>query len=159
MARPAKPVGMTEGHRTKKEIEQRTHAENALKGNPIRIPQGLSASQRKICKHIITELEESKLLCSLDKYVLEQCCVSADSLHKINMLINEKPQAFYDKALLSAKEKHEKTFFRCCDALCLSPQSRAKIAAVNAECIEDKGTELLKRIISGDMYDDEEYED
>ena len=85
MARPAKPTSVQSGHLTKKQISERTAAEEALKGNEINIPRDITESQRKICEHIIGELEKSGILCSLDEYVLEQCAVAADCLHKINI--------------------------------------------------------------------------
>ncbi|MBQ5334043.1 MAG: P27 family phage terminase small subunit [Oscillospiraceae bacterium] len=148
MARPAKPVSVQSSHLTKKEISERTASENALKGNEVRVPKGITASQKMICRHIIGELEKSGILCSLDEYVLEQCAVAVDCLHKINSLINsEDEKMMLSKELLTAKEKYEKTFFRCCDELCLSPQARAKIANINAQT--DDGTELLRQILSG----------
>ena len=148
MARPAKPVGMADGHRTKKEISRRSAAESALMGSDIAVPKGLTAEQRKIAKHIIGELEKSKILCSLDGYVLEQCCVAADCLHRINRMINSEDDAMCDKELLLAKKEHERTFFKCCDELCLSPQARAKVAAANAAA-GDESTQTLIDILSG----------
>lgn len=157
MARPAKPVGMTDGHRTKKEIAERTTAEKTLKGKPVSVPQGLTDSQKKICRHIISELKASEILCSLDKYVLEQCCVAADCLHRINEMINSCDEGMCNKLLLSAKKEHERTFFRCCSELCLSPQARAKIAAANAAA-KDDSLNAIKEILAGnnDDYEDDE---
>ena len=155
MARPAKPTSVQSGHLTKKQISERAAAEEALKGNEINIPRDITESQRKICEHIIGELEKSEILCSLDEYVLEQCAVSVDCLHKINMQINSEPEMMFSKELLIVKEKYEKTFFKCCDELCLSPQSRAKIANINSQAADD-GTALLKQIISGDTDVEEE---
>lgn len=157
MARPAKPVGMTDGHRTKKEISERTAAENTLKGKAVSVPQGLTGSQKKICRHIIAELKASEILCSLDKYVLEQCCVAADCLHKINEIMNCNEDAMFDKSLLVAKKEHERTFFRCCSELCLSPQARAKIAAANAAA-KDDSLNAIKEILAGNDNDDEDEE-
>lgn len=155
MARPAKPTSVQSGHLTKKQISERAAAEEALKGNEINIPRDITESQRKICEHIIGELEKSGILCSLDEYVLEQCAVAADCLHKINMQINSEPEMMFSKELLIVKEKHEKTFFKCCDELCLSPQSRAKIANINSQAADD-GTALLKQILSGNADVEEE---
>ena len=38
---------------------------------------------------------------------------------------------------MSAKDKYTKSFFRCCNELCLSPQSRAKMANINLQGKED----------------------
>ena len=155
MARPAKPTSIQSGHLTKKQISERAAAEEALKGNEINIPRDITESQRKICEHIIGELEKSGILCSLDEYVLEQCAVAADCLHKINMQINSEPEMMFSKELLIVKEKYEKTFFKCCDELCLSPQSRAKIANINSQAADD-GTELIKQLIAGGSGEEEE---
>ena len=61
----------------------------------------------------------------------------------------------FSKELLIVKEKHEKTFFKCCDELCLSPQSRAKIANINSQAADD-GTELIKQLLAGENADEEE---
>lgn len=153
MARPAKPIATAEGHRTKKEITERNAAEKALRKSGIRVPTGLSAEQKKVARHIIKELEQSEILCSLDTYVLAQCCVAVTCLQEINERINSHKDAMLDRALLTAKEKHEKTFFRCCDELCLSPQSRAKIAAAGT-AQKDESVTALKTLLEG-AADDE----
>ncbi|WP_432651722.1 P27 family phage terminase small subunit [Huintestinicola sp.] len=140
--------------RHKERYAKRKSAEEALKGSDINIPRDITESQEKICEHIIGELEKSGILCSLDEYVLEQCAVAADCLHKINKLINSgDDEAMFSKDMLIVKEKYEKTFFKCCDELCLSPQSRAKIANINSQAADD-GTELLKQILAGENVGD-----
>ena len=156
MGRPSKPIDMRSStDRHKDRYNKRKTAEEALKGNEITIPKDITNNQKNICKHIIGELEKSGILCSLDEYVLEQCAVAVDCLHKINQLINSEDESLmFSKDVLTAKEKYEKTFFRCCDELCLSPQSRAKIANINSQAADD-GTELIKQLLAGENEDKE----
>ena len=45
---------------------------------------------------------------------------------------------------MTAKDKYTKDFFRCCNELCLSPQSRAKIALANANAAKDAADPLME---------------
>lgn len=155
MARPAKAAAARVGHADKKEISRRTAAEEKLKNGEISVPVGLTAKQRKIAETIIDGLEKSRILCSLDDYILEQTVIAIDKLHEINMLLNKEPEAMLDSKVLSAKERLEKTFFRGCNELCLSPQSRAKIAAANASAADDS-INAIKAILAGKTDDEEE---
>ena len=55
----------------------------------------------------------------------------------------------YDKRIMSTKEKYTKDFFRCCNELCLSPQSRAKIANISSQN-NAYADDLLLRALRGD---------
>lgn len=88
---------------------------------------------------------------------MTECVTAIDRNTELERQANEDPSLIYSKEFLSAKEKYTKIFFRCCNELSLSPQSRAKIAGL-AAAKQDDGTELLKKIIAGSPYDDEEDE-
>ena len=51
---------------------------------------------------------------------------------------------------MSAKDKYDKDFYRCCNELSLSPQSRAKIANINKEAI-DKEEDPVIRALKGEL--------
>ena len=154
MGRPAKAIAAHSAN-DRHDYSARIAAEKSLQNSPVTVPEGLTAAQENIVNHIISELKKADILCDLDIYVLEQCAVAADCLHKINEKINSDDEQMYNKDLLIAKEKHEKTFFKCCDLLCLAPQSRAKIAAATVQ--KDESADLLKAILSGEKtFDDEE---
>ena len=112
MGRPSKPIDMRSStDRHKDRYNKRKTAEEALKGNEITIPKDITNNQKNICKHIIGELEKSGILCSLDEYVLEQCAVAVDCLHKINQLINSEDESLmFSKDVLTAKEKYDVDF-------------------------------------------------
>lgn len=153
MARPCKSAKLlTDKSQTKGEIEARTEQENRLKGQSGRLPsppKWLTDSQKKIFRLIVKELESADILCRLDVWILQECAVAVDCLNRIGADVNADPSLIYSKAVLAAKEKYTKIFFRCCNELSLSPQSRAKIANICAK--PDDGTELLRQILSGEI--------
>lgn len=153
MARPCKSAKLlTDKSQTKEELSVRKERENILRGKsskPPSPPQELSDSQKKIFRFIVNELKSADILCRLDMWILQECAVAIDCLNRINSDMKSKPELIYSKDVLSAKEKYSKIFFRCCNELSLSPQSRAKIANINAQT--DDGTELLRKILAGDV--------
>ena len=135
MGRPSKSAKvLTECSQTKAEIAARVEAENKLKGNGLPAPpKYLSEEQRGIFDRIVGLLKESDILSELDSDVLGICAVSLDRIAEIERRQNEDP------------EKYTKDFFRCCNELCLSPQSRAKVAiATTAKKTADPLLEVLK---------------
>lgn len=147
MGRPSKSAKvLTECSQTKAEIATRVEAENKLKGNGLPSPpKYLSEEQRGIFDRIVGLLKESDILSELDSDVLGICAVSLDRIAEIERRQNEDPELFGDSKLLAAKEKYTKDFFRCCNELCLSPQSRAKVAiATTAKKTADPLLEVLK---------------
>ena len=129
MARPCKSVKSMSKNLTKEEKEARLKAENKLKGGADKIspPKYLNKNQKKIFRNIVKELKES--------WILEK--------------INEKPDLIYSKDLRLANDKYTKDFFRCCNELSLSPQSRAKFANINLEAEKEKEDPLLKVLRGG----------
>lgn len=152
MARPCKSAKLlTDKSQTKEEISARTEQEERLRGKSGKLPSPpvwLTDSQRKIFRLIVNELKSADILCRLDTWILQECAVAVDCLDRIGADVNKNPELIYSKDVLSAKEKYTKIFFRCCNELSLSPQSRAKIANICAKY--DDGTELLRRILSGE---------
>lgn len=156
MARPTKSAKvLTECSQTKDEIEARVEQEEILKGKTDKIKPHpkLTPNQKKIFKYITSELEESKLLGNLDIYLLNQTSIAIDRLQEIEFIINEKPKAMFSKVILAAKEKYSKDFYRGMNELCLSPQSRAKLANITMQGQKDKKDPLLQ-VLDGE--DDEE---
>lgn len=153
MSRPCKSANLlTDRSQTKDEISARIEKENTLKGKTRKAPSPpawLSDEQKKIFRIIVKELESADILCRLDVWILQECVISIDCLNKIERDVNSDPELIYSKDVLSAKEKYTKIFFRCCNELSLSPQSRAKIANINIQ--SDDGTELLRQILSGNF--------
>lgn len=151
MARPTKSVATMSKHLTTEEKEMRLAQEEKLKGNADKIspPAYLSKEQKKIFRTIVKELEESSILSNLDIWVLATCSISVDRLESIETLINQDIHNLYDKNLMASKEKYTKDFFRCCNELSLSPQSRAKLGNLNVQASQDKNDPLLNILRGG----------
>ncbi len=156
MARPCKPAKLlTSKSQTKAELSEREMIEKKLRGSRVKIscPGDLSAEQKKIFRRIVKELGESDILGSLDSYLLRTTAIAIDRLHMIENQINESPDLLRSTSLMSAKDKYTKDFFRCCNELGLSPQSRAKFANLMSAKAEDP---LIAALSMEDEEDGEE---
>lgn len=132
-------------HLTKDEIANRASEENKVTQNKKPSPPShLTDEQKAIFNFICNELEESKILCSLDNFVLATCAIAVDRLNYIEARINTSNGEMFEKDVMAAKDKYTKDFFRCCNELCLSPQSRAKIALANANAAKDAADPLME---------------
>ena len=151
MARPCKPASLlTECSQTKAEIQARIDNEKKLRGDSANLkpPKHLSKEQKKIFKEIVKKLEASQILSDKDVYLLSEFSVSIDRLQEIERRINEEPALLFDQKVMSTKDKYTKIFFRGCNELGFSPQSRAKIANINMQ--EEKENPLLKVLMDDD---------
>jgi P27 family predicted phage terminase small subunit len=135
---------------SKERTEKKLQAEEKLRGagDQIKPSPHLDSSQKKIFHKIVDELENSAILGNLDVYILDTCAIAIDRLQEIELLINKDINNLINKSLLSAKDKYTKDFFKCCQELCLSPQSRAKIGHINLTVEEEENDPLL-RILKG----------
>jgi P27 family predicted phage terminase small subunit len=141
MARPCKSAKvLTECSQTKDEINERSELEEKLKGKADNLspPDYLNNNQVDLFNYIKSELEESKLLGNLDVYILAKCVIAIDRLQTIEAKINSKPALLMQSQFMSSKDKYDKDFYRCCNELSLSPQSRAKLANINLMAEKDK---------------------
>ena len=150
MARPAKSVNTMSKNLTKEEKEIRAKTEEKLKGGADKIspPKHLNKEQKKIFRNIVKELEGSEILGNLDIYILSTCSIALDRMQEIEKTINENPSLIRDKDLRLANDKYTKDFFRCCNELSLSPQSRAKIGNLSLQKQQEEQDPLLK-VLSG----------
>lgn len=148
MGRPAKAVNTMSKHLSKAEMEELKEKEDCFKGksDKIRPPTYLSASQKKIFRYIVKELEASEILGNLDIYILSTCSIAIDRLKEIETMINGDSELLLSKELMSAKDKYTKDLYRCCSELSLSPQSRAKLANINVNTQKDKADPLLEAL-------------
>lgn len=146
MGRPAKSAALKSGHMTKDEKEKREIAEGMFRdGKKITPPKQLTKKQKSIFKFLISSLPE-KILCGLDIYILTITAISIDRIQSLEFALNRLEDGCTDeddekmlKVLLRDRDKYMKDFFRCCNELCLSPQSRAKIGtAMTAESEAEK---------------------
>lgn len=151
MARPSKSVKVMSKNLTKEEKELRLETEEKLKGGADNIspPTHLNARQKKIFNYVVDQLRESNILGNLDIYILSQTSIAIDRLQQIEKLINKDINKIYDKDLMKAKSEYTKDFFRCCNELSLSPQSRAKLGNINLQAKERDEDVLLKVLAGG----------
>ena len=54
---------------------------------------------------------------------------------------------------MSAKDKYNKDFYRCCNELSLSPQSRAKFGSLSLKAKEKEEDPLIKALKGDDDED------
>lgn len=150
MARPAMSAKTTAKHLSKYEIDTKLGVEESLRGkaDKLKPPKYLTASQKKIFRFIVTELESSDTLGNLDVYVLTECSIALDRMQEIESRINHEFENIASTALMTAKDRYTKSFFRCCNELCLSPQARAKMGNLNLQAKEENP--LLKALTDDD---------
>lgn len=151
MARPTKSVKTMSKNLTKEEKEIRLETEQKLRGGADNIspPKHLNARQRKIFQYIVQELEASKILGNLDIYILGTAAIAIDRLQQIEKMINKDINKTFDKNILKAKAEYTKEFFRCCNELSMSPQSRAKLGKINVQVKQKEEDPLLKVLKGG----------
>lgn len=154
MARPAKNVNVQSAAMTKEQRESRQKAEQKLKSAGLPEPPAfLTDKQKDIFVGIVIGLQEADILGKLDEPILAQAAISIDRLQTIEDKINKAPQALFDKDVMSARDKYSKDFFRCCNELSLSPQSRAKMALTaykNKQETEDPLIGTIKKRLEND---------
>ena len=159
MARPAKSVTVNAKHLTADERETRLAGETKLKGSAKKptAPKHLSPEQKKIFNTVVKQLKEADILSALDSAILAQYAIAKDTLRQIDEQIRDDPQLLASAPFMSSRKQYMADFFRCTNELCLSPQSRAKMAnmAVQAQ----KSDPLLEALRSTSDDDAEERAD
>lgn len=148
----AKSVKVSSKNLTKEERAIREETEEKLKGGEGKIiaPNYLSKEQKKIFKRIVDILKPSGMLGSIDIYLLAQTSVAINRLQAIEQLINEDISNLKDKDIMRAKSEYTKEFYRCCNELSLSPQSRAKLGVLAVQQKQNQEDALLKVLTGGD---------
>lgn len=134
MARPCKSAKvLTECSQTKEEIENRIEKEEVIRGKADKLVPSmeLTEDQFYLFSFIVNELKASEILSNLDTFLLTKAAIAIDRLHFIEGLVNKNQKLLFNKDIMSKKDSYDKDFYRCCNELCLSPQSRAKIANIN----------------------------
>lgn len=158
MARPTKAARvLSESSQTKDEIRERIENEEVLKGNSDKLiaPEELTENQKNIFYFILNELEESKLLGNLDLFILINTCIATDRLLTIEYAINKNPSLQFRKELMNNKKIYSSDFYRGCNELSLSPQSRAKLANINMNANKKKDDPLIKALEDDEDENDE----
>lgn len=154
MARPCKPASLlTECSQTKEEINERIEHENKLRGELTKLvpSDNLTDAQKEIFYENVRMLESAEILSDKDVYLLEKFAIAIDRIQTIEEIINTDSSHLYNSKLLSANDKYTKDFFRCCNELGFSPQSRAKIANISIQ--KETKNPLLDILSDGDEDD------
>lgn len=131
MARPAKSVNVSSKNLTKDELEIRRAAEQALRGSgelKLTPPDYLNLTQKQIYSTIVNLLEEADILGNTDTYLLEITAIAIDRVRFYETIKNK--GKMLDSASAADLKDQRSTFFRCCNELSLSPQSRAKMGTI-----------------------------
>lgn len=150
MARPTKSVELMSKHLTQEEISSRQEKEKNLRGScdKLKPPKYLTSSQKRIFRYILDNLVASNILGNLDIYVLTNCSVSIDRIQMMEEAINKNNDLLNCKTFMASKDKYSKDFFRYCNELSLSPQSRAKLANINIK--SNEVDPLLEALLNND---------
>lgn len=148
MARPSKNVAMMSKHLTKDEITERKEIEEKLKGgtDKIKPPTYLSKEQKKLFRYIVKELEDTDILTNVDIFILEKCAICLDRIRESEILLNDD---LLNKEALKIKKSYSKEFFRCCNELSLSPQSRAKLGNAKIQNKEESKDPVVNAVKGG----------
>ena len=137
MGRPAKTIDTQSGNITESEKNIRRETEKALMGEVGEISPTfeISEQQRKIFDFIADAFKKAGQLGRLDSYILTEAAIVIDRLQEIEYQINADPEKLFDRDVCNTRKEYTNNFFRICNELSLSPQSRAKmgILAVNKD--------------------------
>lgn len=149
MARPAKAAATRTGNMTKNEKNERIEQESRIRGedNALAPPDYLTNKQKDLFNYIVEQLKASEILGNLDAFILAQAAISIDRLSYIEDSINKDAALLFDSKFMASKDKYTKDFFRCCNELSLSPQSRAKLAN---QFVQSKKDPLLEALADDD---------
>lgn len=149
MARPSKTIATSTGKISKEDKEIRLETERKLKGDndEIKPAEYLTKRQKEIFNYILGNLEKSNILGNIDVFILNQAAISMERLEYLERLANNDLSKIFDSSYKSIRDMYSKDFFRCCNELCLSPQSRAKLSISAVKQPEKK---TLKDILAED---------
>ena len=147
--RPAKSVGLLSSNISIEEYRARKDAEGKLKGKSDKIKplKYLNKNAKKIFKTIVTELKDSDILCNLDIYILSSCAVALDRIQSAEELLEEN---ILNKEARILQDTYMRQFFRLCNELCLSPQSRSKLANAAYQSMQEDNDPLLEALRGDD---------
>ena len=127
-------------------INKRIEIEDALIGTPSTVepPDRLNNDQKEIFRFIAKHLEQTKILSTIDMFMLETGVIAIDRLRKIESAINEDFDQIYNKELLVAKSKYTADLQRFINDACMSPQARAKMGVIASNKMMEDKDPLLK---------------
>ena len=147
MSRPTKSARVLHpSSQTKAEINKRIEIEDAIKGGSVKLEPSsrLNANQKKIFRFIVQHLEPSKILGTIDSFMLETGVIAIDRLQTIEKTINQDFDQIYNKDLMVAKSKYTLDLQKFINDACLSPQARAKMGVIASNKMMEDKDPLLK---------------
>ena len=126
--------------------------QNSLKGDNACIvpPYRLSDSQLNIFNKIRDVYNKVDLIGELDIYTLAECAVVIDRLQVLEMMINDNPDLLTDKDIMSIRKGYTQDYYRLCNELGLSPQSRAKLGSLSLQKDKQNNDKLLTLLKVGE---------
>lgn len=146
MARPAKPIELQSRHNTKSDIQKRKEVQDLLKGNAadLQHPFPLTDSQQEIFDLLVDAYRKADVLGELDSYIIAEGAVVIDRLREIEGRINENPDLMFQDSVRNTRKEYAANFFRICNELGLSPQSRAKLGSLAVKKDQEDNDPILK---------------
>lgn len=147
MARPAKSVNVQSGEMRIDTAQERREIENKLKGDSaveVKPAFELNERQTAIFDRIRRMFDKVGLLGELDCYVLTEAAVVIDRLNQIEKHLNERPDLLYDRDICNTRKEYMQNFFRICNELSLSPQSRAKMGIIASNKDSEDSDPILR---------------
>ena len=146
MARPAKPIELQSRHNTKSDIQKPKEVQDLLKGNAadLQHPFPLTDSQQEIFDLLVDAYRKADVLGELDSYIIAEGAVVIDRLREIEGRINENPDLMFQDSVRNTRKEYAANFFRICNELGLSPQSRAKLGSLAVKKDQEDNDPILK---------------
>lgn len=151
MGRPAKPIGLTKGHRTKDEIEKRQEIENRTRGKNVDLkpPKDMPADQKKYFRFFVKELKDAEILGKIDVPLLTNASRCFARFDEVEKAIDRDPDMIFAKEVSATQDRLFKQSVRYMNELGLSPQSRAKLGTISQEKAE-KTTTIMDLLADDD---------
>ena len=138
---------------TKSDIKKRKSVQNSLKGDNSCIvpPYKLSDNQLNIFNKIRDVYDNVGLIGELDIYTLAEGAVVIDRLQQLEMMINDNPELLTDKDIMAIRKGYTQDYYRLCNELGLSPQSRAKLGSLSLQKDKQNNDALLTLLKAGEQ--------
>lgn len=159
MSRQRKPACLKQGKsESKAQLKQREQIEKMLSGDDdlvYSVPQNLDSKAQVFYQFIVEELRHSNILTNIDIPLIEQTADCLSKMRECDILI-EKMGLFYEEldrygnskivenVAMKTKLNLMTKYSQYCNALGMSPSSRAALASKKAEVKEEQQDPLLK---------------
>lgn len=152
MARPAKPIELQARHNTKSDIARRQQAQDLLKGSTadLQPPFPLTETQQEVFDMLVDVYQKAGVLGELDGYIIAEGAVVIDRLREIEQRINNDPELMFLDNVRNTRKEYAANFFRICNELGLSPQSRAKLGSLTVKKDKADSDPILKLFGDGE---------